>query len=259
MMWIWGVFFFIFGICIGSFSNVLIYRIPKQESINFPASHCMSCQTTLKWYHNVPIFSWLFLGGKCAFCKEKISVQYPIIEFLAGILMFAAFWFEARNLDLLALARAFLLGICFIILLALSVIDLRTTYVPDSLLIASVLFAVLYAYCRLEFGWQPLIDGAIFAGAFFILRFLVTVVLRREAMGSGDIPIAAVIGIVLGWKVGIVAIWIGAILTLPAYLIANIAGKKDVELPFIPFLAAGLLLGFIFKTQILELLARYYG
>ncbi len=76
----------IFGVVIGSFLNVLIYRIPKGENIAFPASHCQSCNTPLKWWHNIPIISWIILGGKCHFCKEKISIQYPIIEFLTGVI-----------------------------------------------------------------------------------------------------------------------------------------------------------------------------
>jgi len=76
---------FLFGISIGSFLNVIIHRIPKEESIVFPASHCPKCNKSLKWYHNIPLFSWIFLKGKCAFCKESISFRYPIIEFINGM------------------------------------------------------------------------------------------------------------------------------------------------------------------------------
>ncbi|MBQ7270185.1 MAG: prepilin peptidase, partial [Campylobacter sp.] len=91
---LYGVVFFILGLCIGSFSNVLIYRLPRNESINFPASHCTSCNTPLRFYHNIPLFSWIFLRGKCAFCKEKISFQYPLVELLGGLLMWIAYYFE---------------------------------------------------------------------------------------------------------------------------------------------------------------------
>ncbi len=86
-----GVVLFIFGILIGSFLNVVIYRIPKNESIVFPSSKCQSCGNSLKWYHNIPIFSWVFLGGKCAFCKDKISVQYPVVEFVTGLIFVAIY------------------------------------------------------------------------------------------------------------------------------------------------------------------------
>lgn len=257
-MIIWGIFFFLFGISIGSFSNVLIYRIPLKQSINFPASHCTKCHTPLHWYHNIPLFSWIFLGGKCAFCKDKISVQYPIVELLGGILMFGAFWFEARDLALLHLLRAFILGVFFIVLLALSVIDLKFTAVPDSLLITSIFLAVFYAYCTpiVEWNFAPIRDGLIFAFAFWFLRFVVSRAMGREAMGSGDIFIAAVIGIALGWKLGIIAVYLAAIFTIPAYIAVR---KKTYELPFVPFLALGLIIAYAFKSQILELLTRYYG
>ena len=140
-MMIWAIFFVILGICIGSFSNVLIYRLPLNESINFPASHCTNCKSPLKWYHNIPLFSWLFLGGKCAFCKDKISIRYPLIETLGGALMFCAFYYETagvnfanlgENLGFLALFRALILGILFIVLLALSAIDFKYTAIAPS-------------------------------------------------------------------------------------------------------------------------------
>ncbi|WP_298784120.1 prepilin peptidase, partial [uncultured Campylobacter sp.] len=81
-----AVFAFVFGICVGSFSNVLIYRLPRNESINFPASHCPKCSHKLNFYHNIPLFSWLFLGGKCAFCKQKINLIYPLVELASGLL-----------------------------------------------------------------------------------------------------------------------------------------------------------------------------
>ena len=77
---------FIVGVAIGSFLNVVILRVPKGESISFPASHCPKCNNKLKFYHNIPLLSWIFLGGKCAYCKEKISLQYPLIEFLTSII-----------------------------------------------------------------------------------------------------------------------------------------------------------------------------
>ena len=266
-MMIWAIFFVILGICIGSFSNVLIYRLPLNESINFPASHCTNCKSPLKWYHNIPLFSWLFLGGKCAFCKDKISIRYPLIETLGGALMFCAFYYETagvnftnlgENLGFLALFRALILGILFIVLLALSAIDFKYTAVPDSLLITSLFLSVFYVYCDQISSWSfvPLRDGAIFAFVFWFLRFVVSKILGREAMGSADIFIAAVMGVILGWKLGAIAVYLSAIFTIPAYIIVR---KKDYELPFVPFLALGTLVAYIFRLQILELLTKYYG
>lgn len=251
----------VFGVCVGSFSNVLIYRLPRNESINYPASHCPSCNTPLKFYHNIPIFSWLFLGGKCAFCGQKISQVYPIVELFSGALMLVSYFFYERNFslslgDYVAIVS---LGLCFIMLLALSVIDFRYKAVPDALLNASVCFSLIYGILLNLSNNEPFYHNALaaatFALAFWLLRFLVSHFLKREAMGSADIFIAAVIGGVLGFKLGVIAIYIGAVLTLPVYAVV---AKRGYELAFVPFLSLGLLVSYIFSTEILKILSFLY-
>ncbi|PSM52645.1 peptidase A24 N-terminal domain-containing protein, putative prepilin signal peptidase [Campylobacter blaseri] len=246
-----ALFYFITGICIGSFSNVLIYRLPKDESINFPASNCQSCHTALKWYHNIPIFSWLFLGGKCAFCKDKISIQYPLVELAGGILMLIVFYKENPELDYVALFKTLMVGILFIVLLALSMIDFRYKGAPDLLLNTGVILSLLYS-----FSLDGIKNALIFATIFWILRFILSKIKKQEAMGLADIYIFGIIGAVLDLKLGFMAIFLGAILTLPAYAIIR---KKDYELPFIPFLSAGLFIIYIFNTYALEILGWLYG
>ena len=113
------VFYGFIGLAVGSFLNVIIIRVPKEESISLPASHCVTCKHPLKWYHNIPIFSWVFLGGKCAFCKEKISIQYPIIEALT------VFIFISTAYQTSFVVETLILSALFTMLLALSVIDLK--------------------------------------------------------------------------------------------------------------------------------------
>lgn len=248
-----GAIFFILGAVIGSFGNVLIYRMPKGESINFPASHCQSCKTPLKFYHNVPMLSWIFLGGKCGFCKDKISFQYPLVEFLSGILMLFAYFSEVE------LYAAVIIGTCFIILLCLSVIDFRYKAVPDPLLFTSLILALIYGALPIfsENGdFDKLISAAIFMFAFWLLRLAVSFIMKREAMGSADIFIAGVMGAILGIKLGLMSIYIAALLTLPAYMIVR---KRGYELPFVPFLSLGLLIVYLLKPQFLELLEKLYG
>lgn len=255
-----AVVFFIFGICVGSFCNVLIYRLPRGESVNFPASHCQSCNSPLKFYHNVPIFSWLFLRGRCAFCKEKISFQYPLIEFFSGVLALVslftecgAIWSDGEILTAQSVFNAVVLALCFISLLSLSIIDLRYKAVPDALLYAATLFALAYAGGAVFWGgeWDALLNAGYFALGFWLLRAGVSLAMKREAMGSADIFIAAVIGAILPWKLALAAIYIAAILTLPAYAAVQ---KKGYELAFVPFLAAGLFITYVFKAQIFSLL-----
>ena len=234
----------IFGLCIGSFLNVAIIRLPKNESINFPASHCPICLHPLKWYHNIPLFSWLFLRGKCAFCTSAISLQYPFVEFSS------AFIYTLCYLRLGSTTQALLIASVFVLLLALSIIDLRYKAVPDALSLP----ALILAFCVGE----PLVslqNGLILMGAFTLLRFLVSALAKKEVMGEADIIIAGIMGAVLGIKLGLVAIYISAIIALIAFIIVR---KKGYELPFIPFLALGLLFTWLFDTPILHIMELIY-
>ena len=212
---------FIFGIVIGSFLNVVIYRIPKGENIAYPASKCQSCQKPLKWWHNIPIISWLILGGKCYFCKEKISMQYPIVEFSTGIMAVLLFF---------KLGLVWYMPIVFIvfsILLALVIIDFKYLAVPDSLNLLALALAII----------QPnIIDSIQYAlmasGGLALLRYYLSYFLNKEAMGEGDIIVAGTMGALLGFPLFFYALFLSAILAIVPSLIS-----KDRIVPFVPFLA----------------------
>lgn len=234
----------IIGLCIGSFLNVVILRIPNSESIAFPASHCPTCKHSLKWYHNIPLLSWLFLRGKCAFCQHPISVQYPLVE-LCSALLFLISYFQTHYI-----AQALLLGLIFSLLLALSIIDLRFKAVPDSLSLPALFLAF--------FTGSPLVslqNGLMFMGAFALLRFCVSALMKKEAMGEADIIIAGIIGAILGIKLGCFAVYLSAVIALIAFIIVR---KKGYELPFIPFLSLALFMTWLFNTPILSLLEALY-
>ncbi|MDR1976112.1 MAG: prepilin peptidase [Campylobacteraceae bacterium] len=234
----------VFGLLFGSFLNVLILRIPKNESVVFPASHCTNCDTPLKWYHNIPLFSWIFLRGKCAFCKEKISLQYPLIELITAIL-FLVCALKADNIYI-----AFFDGLIFALLFALSIIDLRYKAVPDSLSIPALVLVFAHPdfLARVEYA-------LLFAGGFALLRIIISAVIKKEAMGEADIIIAAIIGAMVGVSCGLFAIYISALFALPAFFLV---AKKGFELPFIPFLAMGLFITYLFAPQISTLLKYIY-
>lgn len=239
------VFLILFGLAIGSFLNVVILRVPLGKSIVFPASHCFTCKKNLKWYHNIPLFSWLFLGGKCAFCKTKISIQYPIIELLVPLIFLACYYKTSSFVDL---------GIhsfIFILLLALLVIDLKYKAVPDSLSIPALLLAF--------FAHSPLVSieqALLYAGGFALLRIFVSFFLKKEAMGEADIIIAGVIGAMLGTPLGLVAIYLSAVFALFGFLAVR---KSGYELPFIPFLSLGLFVTYFFDDYFLNLVGSIYG
>lgn len=239
-----AIFIMLFGLCIGSFLNVAIVRMPRHQSINLPASHCPKCLHPLRWYHNIPLFSWLFLRGKCAFCNEPISVQYPLVELGSALLYGLCF------LRLQSLTQALLMGTIFALLLALSIIDLRYKAVPDALSLP----ALIIAFCTQD-PLQSLQNGLLLMGAFTFLRFGISALAKKEVMGEADIIIAGIIGAVLGIKLGLVAIYISALIALVAFMIVR---KKGYELPFIPFLALGLLLTWFFDLPILHVMEFMY-
>jgi leader peptidase (prepilin peptidase)/N-methyltransferase len=238
------IYLTIFGLIFGSFLNVLILRIPKNESVIFPASHCASCDTPLKWYHNIPLFSWIFLRGKCAFCKEKISFQYPLVEFITAALFFICALKEDN------LYSALMTGLIFALLLALSLIDLRYKAVPDSLSLPALILALASPEILSKLQYALL-----FAGGFALLRIFISAAIKKEAMGEADIIIAAIIGAMLGIPLGLSAIYLSAIFALPVFFIV---AKRGFELPFIPFLAMGLFIAYLLNNQISALLKYVY-
>ncbi|MBE7357639.1 prepilin peptidase [Campylobacter sp. RM12327] len=269
MIVIW-VLFFIFGAVIGSFGNVLIYRIPLKQSVVFPASHCLKCNKKLKFYHNIPIISWIFLRGKCAFCKNKISFVYPLVEFVSGILMVLAYFYVYE------IFNSFMLGVCFIILFCLSIIDFKIKMVPENLLLFAYVFAILSNYDRDLIAYHLInlnlygtffVDSLILAGAIIIIKTIVSVIKNRgkiydniEVMGDADTIIIAIIGAILGIKMGIIAIILACIFMLPFFMYFILVKKQsDIELAMIPFLFLGLIFTYIFKSEIINLISLYYN
>jgi len=233
-----GVMVFIFGIMIGSFLNVVIYRIPKNESIVFPASKCQSCQTPLKWYHNIPIFSWIFLGGKCAFCKESISKQYPIVELIIG-LIFVALFLKLGLVWYLPFVAA-----SFAALFALVMIDFKYMAVPDSINFTALLFALIQPNFL-----QAIMYAAIAAGGLYLIGLLSSLLARKQAMGGADVIVAGTMGALLGFPNFFVAIFLSAILAMIPAII-----WRDKGVPFVPFLALATFLVYLYDTQASQLL-----
>ena len=233
-----GIMVFIFGTLIGSFLNVVIYRIPKGESIAFPASKCQSCQTPLKWYHNIPIFSWLFLRGKCGFCKEAISVQYPIIEFLTG-LIFVILYLKLGLVWYLPFVAA-----SFTALLALVMIDFKYMAVPDNVNFAALLFALIQPNFL-----DAMMYGAIAAGGLYLIGLFSSFIARREAMGGADVIVAGTMGALLGFPNFFMALFLSALLAMIPAMI-----WRDKGVPFVPFLALATFIVYLYDTQSLQLL-----
>jgi leader peptidase (prepilin peptidase)/N-methyltransferase len=240
---------FIFGISVGSFLNVVIHRIPLGESIVFPASHCPKCGNNLKWYHNIPLFSWLFLRGKCAFCKELISFRYPLIELTNGLLWVVIF-LKLGFVWYLPFVMASFSG-----LLALSAIDLEYFAVPDSVNFFALVMALINPnILNLDFS-NPAINALIAAGGLWLIGFLTSKMAGKEAMGGADVIVAGTMAALLGLGGFFIALFISALLAMLPSIFA-----KDTMVPFVPFLAMGTLIVYIYDSEIMQMIQSYiYG
>jgi len=257
-------FIFITGLCIGSFLNVVISRAFSKESIAYPGSKCPSCQKPLKWYHNIPVLSFLFLKGKCAFCEEKISIQYPIVELVTGLLFVMVFLKFGINFN------AFFMLIFTSLFIVLAATDIKEKVVFDFHTYALVLFGLLYNI--FNFGHLYLGDKVITLGHFSVginnsiiaslLGILLGIVLMEafarfgylvagtRAFGEGDTYIAAGLGAVFGWKylltVLLYAFIIQIVLTVPVFL-KKLYTNKDYRtlVSFFAFFALVLFIKFL--------------
>ena len=198
----------IFGLVIGSFLNVCICRIANEESIAFPPSHCTNCGYELKAKDLIPVLSYIFLGGKCRSCKEKISIQYPIVEILNAILYIAIYLKFGFTLNL------FKFCLFASLLIVIGFIDFKTKYVYNSTVVFGVVSGILFAV--LEWMETKSIPWNYIAGAFIGFGIIYLIVILTRGMGEGDIDIALICGLFLGIK----GIFLGP--TLPAFLSPNV-------------------------------------
>ena len=224
---------FLFGVIFGSFGNVLIYRVPKNLSIIKPSSFCPACSKKIRFYHNIPIISWILLRGRCSNCHSKISFLYPTIEFLSGILGVMVVFKAGFNL------YALFIFLVFFLFLVLSVIDIKYKAVPDSINFSALFFAVIYG--NIVFNIQNAFLGA---GFLVLLKYLLEFLLNKEALGEADVIVFASISAILTFEGSFLAIFIASITALPFALYFQYK-KQDTQIPFVPFLTFGAFVGFL--------------
>ena len=227
---------FIYGIVIGSFLNVVIYRVPKKENIVVVNSHCMNCGYQLSWYDLVPIFSWLALRGKCRKCGDKISVQYPLIEALNGVLYMVVFYYFGVSIESL------LYCLLFSALLALSVIDFRTYEIPVGFNYFILTLGLIRVVTDLE-DWSTYVIGFLAVSAFLYLLYIVT---DGRGIGGGDVKLMATCGLLIGWKLIILGFLLGCILGSVIHIIRmRVVGEGRV-LAMGPYLSMGVALAVLY-------------
>ncbi|MBR1693655.1 MAG: prepilin peptidase [Lachnospiraceae bacterium] len=224
------VFVFLFGIVIGSFLNVCILRIPAGESIVTDRSHCMSCGYQLEWYDLLPLFSYLFLGGRCRKCKAHISVQYPVVEAANGVLWILVFMVNGFNYD------SALYCLMTSALLVLSVIDFRTQEIPFGINIFILTLGLIHLVLHLN-DWALYVIGLLSVSAVLELLVLAS---KGRAMGGGDVKLMAAAGFLDGWKNIVLALILGCILGSVIHSIRMKLSGEDHVLAMGPYLSAGI-------------------
>ena len=247
------VVLFIFGIVLGSFYNVVGYRLPKGQSLIKPSSHCPNCNHKLKAYELIPIFSFLLLGRKCSKCKTKISWFYATFEFLTGCLFALSYLVFGFTID-------FFIAITLSSMLIIIIIsDYQTMIIPDEVLIVGLILFIIELFIKNGFNGllYNVFDGIICFISMILLKLFGDFVFKKDSMGGGDIKLMFLIGMILGWQMGLMTVVLAAFIALPISLII-LAIKKDHELPFGPFLSIATLLIFFTKIDFNFILHLFY-
>ena len=260
-MW---VFIFLFGLIVGSFLNVCIYRIPLPDvSIHSPRrSFCPECHETINFYDNIPVLSYLLLWGKCRYCKAKISLICPLVELATGILFLLVFYHFGLTLE-------FLLALAFIaVLLPISVIDARHYIIPNVIIVTGLILGVVIV-CAITYQradvWYLLTRfiGAVAGGlVLWLIAVIGSAVLRKKAMGGGDIKLMALIGLFLGaWPQLVMVIAFSALSGAIVGSALIISGRKSRQspIPYGPFLAGAAVLVLLWGDKLWHLYLQFVG
>lgn len=240
---------FVFGTVIGSFANVCIHRLPGRQSLSFPGSHCPHCQQAIPPWHNIPILSYVWLGGRCKYCKTTISWRYPLVELLCGLLyvfLYHQFSFSAQGVVLMLLGTALLIA---------SFIDLAHKIIPDRITLPGILAGLAASLFLTPIGLVDALLGVGLGGGLFFL----VAILSRGGMGGGDIKLIAMIGAFLGWQAVLVTIFLGALcgaLVGISLMLLKKKGRKD-PVPFGPFLALGALIAMVWGHDLIFWYTRF--
>ncbi|HEC65542.1 MAG TPA: prepilin peptidase [bacterium] len=269
-LWIFGL-----GLVIGSFLNVCIHRIPEGVSIVWPASKCVYCSKRIVWYDNIPVLSYLFLRGKCRHCQRKISAQYPIVEFLTGIVFLLLFRSVLIVSGGLICAYVFFIVFCCLLIVG-SFVDLRLHIIPNEITYTGLILAPIASLLCTGFynlnsslgyfdnsanQWigsflAALIGIFVSGGLIFLCGVFGKLVFRKDAMGFGDVKLMGMIGGFLGWKLGVATFFLapffGLLFGLPRLIL-----KKGNVIPYGPFLSLAAIICLLFKDYFVGIIDNY--
>lgn len=254
MVLYYSIIMFIFGACFGSFYNVVGYRVPRGMSIIKPNSHCTTCNHELNIIDLFPILSYVFLRGKCRYCKSKVGLFYPIFEALTGLLFTICYLKYGFSYEL-AISLIFI-SMSLIIIIS----DYQTMIIPDSVLIVSIISIVIADLIGIGLvdTLIALLNGFIALICMYLLKLFGDLLFKKESMGGGDVKLMFVFGLVLGWPTAILAIFASSFIGLPVSLVM-VAKSDSHEIPWGPFLTVAaviLLLTGIDMNLIIQIMSK---
>jgi leader peptidase (prepilin peptidase) / N-methyltransferase len=249
----------VLGLFVGSFLNVVVYRVPRHESVVRPRSHCPGCQTQLTWYENVPVASWVALRGRCRTCAEPVSARYPVVELVTAAAFAVMGWRFGLSWELPAYLYLAAIGV------ALAAIDLDVRRLPDTIVLPSygVAGGLLGLASLLEHDLGSAVR-AVVGGLALYAFYLGLALLKPGAMGLGDVKLAGILGGYLAWLSwgallvgGFAGFLIGGVTGLVLIAVGR-AGRKST-IPYGPYMLAGTLVGILWGTQLADAYLRVTG
>ena len=243
------ILIFILGLIVGSFSNVCIYRIPRNESIIFPASHCPKCSSPIKPVDNIPLISYILLKGRCRHCGSKISIQYPIVELFTGLIyliIYLTYGLSVQTLIYIILSSA---------LVIIAFIDLNEQIVPDVISLPGIAIGFIISFFVPYISYANSALGILIGGGIILIIGMAgSIIFKKEAMGGGDVKLAAMIGAFLGWRYIIISLFLGFFLGALAGIILILSKTKSREdvVPFGPFIVLGSFITLLWGEKIIS-------
>ena len=242
------ILIFILGLIVGSFCNVCIYRIPRNESIIYPASHCPKCSTTILAKDNIPLLSYILLKGRCRNCGSRISIQYPVVEFLTGlvyVIIYQIYGLSVQSLIYIILSSA---------LIIIAFIDLNEQIIPDVISLPGIIIGLTLSFFVPYISFINSALGVVIGGGIILIIALAgSAIFKKEAMGGGDIKLAAMIGAFLGWRYIIISLFLGfflGALTGIFLVLSRVKSREDV-IPFGPFIVLGSIITLLWGEKII--------
>jgi len=245
----WYIISIIFGALVGSFLNVCIFRLPKEESIIWPGSHCPHCKNAIKFYDNIPVVSYFLLRGRCRYCKGSISLQYPLVE---GITALSSLFLIIR----FGPSLSYLFYFAFVAaLIVITMIDLYHQIIPDAISLPGIGVGLLASLLIPQITFfNSLIGILLGGGSLFIVATFYQWLFKREGMGGGDIKLLAMIGAFLGWKAVLFTILLSSLIGSVTGILMMVIKGKDFKyaIPFGPFLSLGAVISLFYGEEIVR-------